>query len=1185
MTFRYFLFLVVFPFALWSQSNDKNWVKKTIYKQPTTSPDTSDDPLNVATSVTYFDDFGRPVQQVAHKESENNDKDIVSYTQYNDFGKPVLKSLPFTATQDMGFMDDPSALLSQFQGYDEPERYSEFIYNESPFGLVNKMSSPGTHWKMGSEHEVKVKGNMNLSCEITDENGNTTFITKDMKGLIHEKSANYGFEKARTVYEYDDSDNLKMVKPPKYFTSSQNENAEDNLCYKYEYDYKNRLIKKKQPEKQWEYIVYDALDRIVATGPVNNPFGGTDSDMGWLYNRYDNLNRIVLTGWFSDNFVANSDNSNIRDNLQNQYNNGVTNSTKMASGTNTVDGFNIQYTIDDLPQNLILLTVNYYDNYAYPDAPTSFTTPLSNNAVYFNNINKPQGLLTSSWVRVLTDPSDPIKMNSSYLLYDYRGRAVATYKNNYLGGYTNTFSELGFDGKVKSVTTNHKNATLVLSTKNNFEYTNHGRVSRITHEITYGDNTNVKHLVNYNYDELGKLIQKITYDGPNAGESQVIDYKYNIRGWLTQINDVNQLTVGNNPMDLFAFKINYDNIEGNVPNTTAQYNGNISETYWRTATDNTLRKYSYRYDELNRMLDAVYQKPELTSPIRNSYNESVEYDINGNITRIKRNGYVDAFGVTIPTDDLIYTYKTDSDKLIGVVDATNNLIGFRDSAASNLIDYSYDAHGNQIQDLNKKIPSKGIKYNHLNLPTEIAFAQPGGMPTIKYIYDALGDKTEKIITSGATIKRTLYIDGFQYLNDDLQFFPSPEGYVAANKVNGDYKFNYAFQYKDHLGNIRLTYGLDPDPQVNQVKILEENHYYPFGLKHDAYNSTVKAYKPDEQQNEIELETPVGQLGLETEKTNKYKFNGQEWQDELGLNLYDMDMRDYDPAIGRWTGIDPVTHFNQSPYCAMDNNPVSLADPSGADGIGGGGVGGEHFTSVFGMQISTPTSTGMYTGVTDSGMPIPFGTNVGAAWGDGGLLGTTYTGKEAQAIYASMFGYERVKTQWAGRHGVANGSDLGEVEINFKWSWEKTSEGSWGNALNFGEVAIAFKQIRMTNIRESMPIMNKIGNFSKFASEYGAWGKTGRVLGPINNAIGAYNLSVDYNDSQVSSTLFSYRATGFAASIGTTAAVSSYLGGPMGTICGAIVGLGFEAGEIANQLWNQSIYSISTFSVNFNGYVR
>ena len=65
---------------------------------------------------------------------------------------------------------------------------------------------------------------------------------------------------------------------------------------------------------------------------------------------------------------------------------------------------------------------------------------------------------------------------------------------------------------------------------------------------------------------------------------------------------------------------------------------------------------------------------------------------------------------------------------------------------------------------------------------------------------------------------------------------------------------------------------------------------------------------------------------------KYKYNGKEYQDELGLDMYDMPFRDYDPAIGRWTGIDPVTHHSMSPYNAFDGNPVFWADPSGADVI-------------------------------------------------------------------------------------------------------------------------------------------------------------------------------------------------------------------------------------------------------------
>lgn len=44
----------------------------------------------------------------------------------------------------------------------------------------------------------------------------------------------------------------------------------------------------------------------------------------------------------------------------------------------------------------------------------------------------------------------------------------------------------------------------------------------------------------------------------------------------------------------------------------------------------------------------------------------------------------------------------------------------------------------------------------------------------------------------------------------------------------------------------------------------------------------------------------------------------------------MPLRSYDPAIARWTTIDPVTHHSQSTYTGYDNNPVFWADPSGAD---------------------------------------------------------------------------------------------------------------------------------------------------------------------------------------------------------------------------------------------------------------
>ncbi|KVV15065.1 RHS repeat-associated core domain-containing protein [Flavobacterium sp. TAB 87] len=64
---------------------------------------------------------------------------------------------------------------------------------------------------------------------------------------------------------------------------------------------------------------------------------------------------------------------------------------------------------------------------------------------------------------------------------------------------------------------------------------------------------------------------------------------------------------------------------------------------------------------------------------------------------------------------------------------------------------------------------------------------------------------------------------------------------------------------------------------------------------------------------------------------KYKYNGKELQDELQLNVYDMSARNYDPATGRFTTFDPITHYSQSPYSAFNGNPVYWADPSGMEG--------------------------------------------------------------------------------------------------------------------------------------------------------------------------------------------------------------------------------------------------------------
>jgi len=57
------------------------------------------------------------------------------------------------------------------------------------------------------------------------------------------------------------------------------------------------------------------------------------------------------------------------------------------------------------------------------------------------------------------------------------------------------------------------------------------------------------------------------------------------------------------------------------------------------------------------------------------------------------------------------------------------------------------------------------------------------------------------------------------------------------------------------------------------------------------------------------------------KEYKYKYNNKELQDELDLDWYDYQARNYDPAIGRWFNVDPLAEMSRrySPYVyALDN---------------------------------------------------------------------------------------------------------------------------------------------------------------------------------------------------------------------------------------------------------------------------
>lgn len=67
---------------------------------------------------------------------------------------------------------------------------------------------------------------------------------------------------------------------------------------------------------------------------------------------------------------------------------------------------------------------------------------------------------------------------------------------------------------------------------------------------------------------------------------------------------------------------------------------------------------------------------------------------------------------------------------------------------------------------------------------------------------------------------------------------------------------------------------------------------------------------------------------------KYKYNGKELQDELGLNMYDYGARNYDPALGRWMNVDPLAEkfYSESSYAYVNNDPLGYSDLDGKDYI-------------------------------------------------------------------------------------------------------------------------------------------------------------------------------------------------------------------------------------------------------------
>ncbi|KEO71621.1 DUF6443 domain-containing protein [Anditalea andensis] len=777
--------------------------------------------------------------------------------------------------------------------------FRENIYDNSPLNRVVKSHAPGQPWAKsaigGGNKSVNVDYLPNVSADkvmlweiidnrpvayryynpgtlyktaTTDEDGNILIEFKDLQERVVLKKVQAPANTwANTYYVYDDFGNLSYVLPPEAVKSYDNTNLVlptgyhlvtenvnyasiagvsggkvayipsatvtvspgttlspgveiklhgimptqdhlDNWAFQYKYDGRNRLVQKQVPGSREVYMVYDKLDRLVLSQDGNQRSGTK-----WTFIKYDAFGRAVITG----EKVIPGTLATIRSNV---HNHNVLFEAYTGIGVTKYANNAYPASVTD-PE---IHSVTYYDDYRFTTKTFSLPSGQFNTTdgkilpAVFTSV---KGQVTGSKVKVLGTAS---KYVETVNFYDDRYRLVQSNMLNHKNGNDVFTTQYDFAGRVRKTYLQQHNPAADIKTVNiaqDYSYDHAGRLKTVSHSI---NGATAVTLLHNTYNELGELVRKVLANG-----YEDIGYAYNMRGWLTKINNLSDGTP-----KLFEMDLKYNDAP------TPRFNGNIGQTAWKTPHESMTNRYDFKYDQMNRLTEAIYSNGG-ASPM-NFNVPNISYDLNGNIKTLQRRGnHNDTPNQLI--DNLTYTYAK-GNQLSKVTDVSGMDSGFKDGV--NLEEeYVYDANGNMVLDRNKGITS--ITYNHLNLPAKVTFT---ASKFIEYTYDASGSKLSQKTVDGGTTKITDYVGGFVYEDNRLQFLQHEEGRVVAsrNDAGAFQHFEYQYYLKDHLGNVRATFKTEANVDRYMANFesasgaYENNYFSRYGevtrINADIFNKTA-----------------------------------------------------------------------------------------------------------------------------------------------------------------------------------------------------------------------------------------------------------------------------------------------------------------------------------------------------------